>query len=413
MNNSSNLETVRLQEYRNKYSNECAQDLRTLKNSELDSRIKSLARQERELLTHVLHVIKEIDNRKLYLEMSYSSLFAYLTEAVGYSASSAQRRIDAARLLNEIPSLSDKIESGEIHLAQTSRIQKAAREIIRNRQIKVTSEDKLELLESLAGKNQRDTEKQVAQFFDMPIIQKSIEKTQADDSVRLEITLSKIQYDKLKQAQALVSHALPGNQIVDFIEYISNKVIKQKTTTAAASVGKVFRNQQKPNCKAELGASDQINSFGHFDLTHPMSSVSNINSTTQLNSSVQEKSESKLNSVTQVKSVNKLNSANQGNSVTNMNSENLENSADNIISARALKASQNGFSLKIKKKVLSHFSTCQYRDPNSDKICGSNWFLQVDHRHSRWAGGNNDFENATVLCSQHNKLKYRREVQLK
>ena len=44
-----------------------AKELRNLKNSELDLRIKSLARQERELLTQVLHVIKEIDNRRLYV----------------------------------------------------------------------------------------------------------------------------------------------------------------------------------------------------------------------------------------------------------------------------------------------------------------------------------------------------------
>ncbi len=111
------------------------QELRNLKNSELDLRIKSLARQERELLTQVLHVIKEIDNRRLYLELSYSSLFAYLTESVGYSAASAQRRIDASRLLNEIPALSEKIENGEIHLTQASMIQKAAREIKRTRQM--------------------------------------------------------------------------------------------------------------------------------------------------------------------------------------------------------------------------------------------------------------------------------------
>ena len=187
--------------------------LRHLKNSELDLRIKSLAQQERELLTQVLQVIKEIDNRRLYLELSYSSLFAYLTESVGYSAASAQRRIDAARLLNEIPALSEKIENGEIHLTQASMIQKAAREIKRTRQMIVSTEDKLDLLSSLSGKNQRETEIQVAQYFDMPLILKSIERAQADDSVRLEITLSKSQYEKLKQAQALLSHAVPSNHL--------------------------------------------------------------------------------------------------------------------------------------------------------------------------------------------------------
>jgi hypothetical protein len=72
-----------------------------------------------------------------------------------------------------------------------------------------------------------------------------------------------------------------------------------------------------------------------------------------------------------------------------------------------------GFPLGIKKKILSRHSSCQYRDPKSDKLCGSTWFLQIDHKHSRWAGGNNELKNATVLCSRHNNLKYRNESQIK
>ncbi len=72
-----------------------------------------------------------------------------------------------------------------------------------------------------------------------------------------------------------------------------------------------------------------------------------------------------------------------------------------------------GFPLGIKKKILSRHSSCQYRAPKSDKLCGSTWFLQIDHKHSRWAGGNNELNNATVLCSRHNNLKYRNEAQIK
>ncbi len=361
-----------------------AKELRTLKNSELDLRIKSLAQQERELLTQVLHVIKEINNRRLYLELGFSSLFAYLTESVGYSASSAQRRIDAARLLSEIPSLSEKIERGEIHLTQASMIQKAAREIKRTRQIRVSSEDKLELLASLSGKNHRDTDKQVAQYFDMPIIQKYFEKTQSDDSVRLEITLSKNQYEKLKQAQALVSHAVPSNQIIDFIEYVSDKVIKQKATAAVASIKKNGKDTKSHNHNAEINSTDHSYSVD------------------QAKSPVQKKP------MTQASSIDKLRSTTQLNSTT----ETDENSTSKTNPPRLPNRTQNGFSIKIKKKMLNRFSSCQYRDPKSDKLCGSNWFLQVDHKHSRWAGGNNELENATVLCSQHNNLKYRKEAYL-
>ncbi len=410
MNNSSKLTATDLPLLKTK-------ELRNLKNSELDSHIKSLARQERELLTQVLHVIKEIDNRRLYLEMSYSSLFAYLTEAVGYSAASAQRRIDAARLLNEIPSLSAKIESGEIHLTQASMIQKAAREIKRTRQIKVSTDDKLELLTSLSGKNQRDTEKQVAQFFDMPVIQKSVEKTQADDSVRLEITLTKSQYEKLKQAQALVSHALPSNQIVDFIEYVCDRVIKQKTISATASSKKTSANLSQPSAPSVTAIHSEILSVatspGEVSGKELANLQSELISTNLINSSAQITFLNQRNPTNQIKPTTLVNSAAQMYSSIHTKPNAQTDSSSLEKSSNHTESTNKGFPRKIKKSALSRLAVCQYRDSKTDKLCGSTWFLQVDHKHSQWAGGNNQIENATVLCSQHNNLKYRREVHLK
>ncbi len=404
MNNSLTLTTTITT------AEQTTKELRYLKNSELDSCIKSLAQQERELLTQVLHVIKEIDNRRLYLELSYSSLFAYLTESVGYSAASAQRRIDAARLLNEIPALSEKIENGEIHLTQASMIQKAAREIKRTRQMVVSTKDKLDLLSSLSGKNQRETEIQVAQYFDMPIIQKSIERAQSDDSVRLEITLSKSQYEKLKQAQALLSHTVPSNHLADFIEYISGRVIKQKTSV---------KNNVKPdrnldvkidrNFEKKLSAKLNTKLDGILDSSFAAESAksprsSSVTSFTELTKGLQ--------TGQFLGSSNKFHDAL---SKTSFTKPSTILSAAELASLPIKKNTEisKGFPLGIKKQILSRHLSCQYRDPKSDKLCGSTWFLQIDHKHSRWAGGNNELKNATVLCSRHNNLKYRKEAQIK
>jgi 5-methylcytosine-specific restriction endonuclease McrA len=66
-------------------------------------------------------------------------------------------------------------------------------------------------------------------------------KVQTDESVRLEFTLSKEQFAKLQQAQDLLSHALPNQDIASFLEYVADKIIKQKTlikpkTTATMAV---------------------------------------------------------------------------------------------------------------------------------------------------------------------------------
>lgn len=64
----------------------------------------------------------------------------------------------------------------------------------------------------------------------------------------------------------------------------------------------------------------------------------------------------------------------------------------------------------IKKQILNKDRCCQYKDPNTGKVCGSTRFTQVDHRHSVWAGGSNNIANLQILCFQHNQHKYRRET---
>ncbi|HEY1079906.1 MAG TPA: HNH endonuclease signature motif containing protein [Bdellovibrio sp.] len=74
-----------------------------------------------------------------------------------------------------------------------------------------------------------------------------------------------------------------------------------------------------------------------------------------------------------------------------------------VFSARAT------LSVRTKKIVLNKNRCCQFRDPLSGKLCGSTRFLQVDHRHSVWAGGTNELQNLQTLCAEHNRHKYRKE----
>src|SRR6185312_2664003 len=97
--------------------------LQKLNDTELTEKIKSLAREERELTRTIIEHIAEIDRRKTFLAMAYSSLYEYLIKEIGYSEGAAQRRIDAARLLERVPEVAAKIESGAINLSQISKLQ--------------------------------------------------------------------------------------------------------------------------------------------------------------------------------------------------------------------------------------------------------------------------------------------------
>ena len=204
-------------------------NLKALNQSQLDQRIKTLAQKERDLLHEVLLTIKEIDSRRTFLELGFGSLFDYLVQGVGYSEGSAQRRIDAARLLKEIPEIAEKIQSGQIKLNQISLVQKAAREVFKTKAVKVSAQDKIELLDKLDSKNHHESQKEVASFFDLPVLEQPKQKVQSDESVRVEFTLSKEAFEKLKLAQELLSHSVPTQDLAIFLEHICDKIIKQRT----------------------------------------------------------------------------------------------------------------------------------------------------------------------------------------
>ncbi|MBC7465351.1 MAG: HNH endonuclease [Bdellovibrio sp.] len=144
-----------------------ASDFKKLSNTELDQTLKQAVRKERQLLSEILLHMVEVDRRKLFLTLAYPNLFDYLTKHIGYSAGSAQRRIDAARLSKE--------ESP-----------------------KVTH--------------------------------------QQNESVRLEVTLTKAQWGKLNQMRELLSSSLPSGSWDEVLEYVSDKVITQKSPKTKITV---------------------------------------------------------------------------------------------------------------------------------------------------------------------------------
>ncbi|MGZ3770126.1 MAG: HNH endonuclease, partial [Bdellovibrio sp.] len=68
---------------------------------------------------------------------------------------------------------------------------------------------------------------------------------------------------------------------------------------------------------------------------------------------------------------------------------------------------------KTRKAVLSRDLCCQFKDHKTGRQCKSTYALEVDHKTSRWAGGDHSIENLQVLCFQHNQFKYKKESQIR
>lgn len=185
--------------------------LTSISNYDLENNLKSLVRKERMLLHLILQHIIEVDVRKLYSERSYPSMFEYLTREIGYSNAAAMRRLEAARFLNVIPALSEKIQEGSINLSQVGELARAIKEKERQGE-KISNETKGDIIQQIAGLNLEQTQKAVAMCLDIELRDPERVKFQRDDSVHLSITLTREQYEMLTNCKEKAAHSLQLNK---------------------------------------------------------------------------------------------------------------------------------------------------------------------------------------------------------
>ena len=189
-------------------------------NQELNEKLCGLVRQERALTYEILDLIIAVETRGLHLEMGYSSLFDYLTRFLGYCESSAYRRMQAARLLREVPAAKEALVEGKLQLTQMAKVESAAK--------KKNPVVKAKVLQKLAGKNLLETQKILAVEFGTEERKTQITYTR-DQHVNLTLRLSSEQFAKLKQVQALLSHAVPNGSFAEILERLCDEKIKAKT----------------------------------------------------------------------------------------------------------------------------------------------------------------------------------------
>ena len=67
--------------------------------------------------------LREINSRKLYFEMGFSSLFDYAVRELGYSEGAAYRRIKAMKLCQDLPETENQLQSGNLSLSAASQLQ--------------------------------------------------------------------------------------------------------------------------------------------------------------------------------------------------------------------------------------------------------------------------------------------------
>ncbi|HET6350122.1 MAG TPA: HNH endonuclease signature motif containing protein [Candidatus Krumholzibacteria bacterium] len=127
--------------------------LRSLSDPEILSRTAALVARERALTLDVLLHLNEVERRALHLKCGHSSMFAYCTDALGYSASAASRRIRTARCIARFPEVFSLLECNEVNLSTISQVSRI-----------LTPDNHHAVLTRIRGKSQREVDAIVAEY---------------------------------------------------------------------------------------------------------------------------------------------------------------------------------------------------------------------------------------------------------
>jgi len=187
-------------------------NLKHLNDKTLLSEIKKLVSQELSLTVEVLQHLREIDKRKLYSDLKCSSLFDYCVRELGFSEASAQRRIIASRLIDDIPDLIEKIEKGKLTLTNISQ----ANQFFRENEIK-NPEQKNEILNAIEGLSKKGCEEKLLGmgFKNKP-------------RPSYNITISEETHSQLQHLQALIGKNLSMDELLLIMVKTTKENIEKK-----------------------------------------------------------------------------------------------------------------------------------------------------------------------------------------
>lgn len=206
-------------------------DLSQIGNHELLGRLEKLSRTERKITHIILWHILEVDNRKLYADRGFSSCFEYLTKGLDYSEGSANRRLQSARLLKQVPEIAEKIEAGSLNLSQLAQVQKCLR-VKKKAGEKVSTAKTQEILSLVENRNTFETQKVLVKELNCSIEVNEKIQPQRNNSVKLEIVLTEEQMKDLELAKNLLSHACPDRTWAEIISYLARNHNKKPKSTA-------------------------------------------------------------------------------------------------------------------------------------------------------------------------------------
>jgi len=339
-------------------------NLRTLSDKNLLENLKNLVCREREITLQTLHHLREVERRRLYAKMAYSSLFEYVVKELKYSESAAQRRISSMRLLKEIPVIESKVQSGALTLSALSQAQTFFRQ---EKETIKSVEEKVEILELLENKTLHQVQRELLSRSSNPasLVPERVKAVSATHS-EIKFLAEAGLLNDIEELRNLLSHSKPCASIKDLIAFAVSRAVNELRPKAPKN-----SSATKTEERVTASGENRAPSMTHVNPKSPKISHVGIGAhvaeTRRLKVCHIKKTTDSPQRITQSKS-------------------------------RYIK-------YEVKRQVWQRDGgQCTFSDPASGRKCCSKYKVEFDHIVPFAMGGQNSVENLRLRCQAHNQL---------
>jgi hypothetical protein len=200
-----------------------------LSDDEVLERLSAICLEGYARTAKILLYLIAVEERRIHLTTAHESMAGFCVHKLKMSEGTAFRRINAARLVKQFPSLLPRIERGELHLSTLMQLRPH-----------LTKDNVDELAAAAAGKTQMQVDDLLARRAPKPDVPSSIVELPKSDARRaskiqpvsesrflVQMTVSKEVREQLVRARDLMSHRNPSNDLGVVLEAALELLIPQ------------------------------------------------------------------------------------------------------------------------------------------------------------------------------------------
>jgi 5-methylcytosine-specific restriction endonuclease McrA len=358
--------------------------LKNLSNCELILSTRSALRDLRQAEVHLLRHFGEIAKRRLWTEAG--SLYKFLARTFELTDDQIYPRLQALRLLQALPELEVKLESGQLSVTNALKAQQVFAAESKKRLVPL--EEKRELMASLENASTREADRVLAiRYPQSKSLPEMIRPVAANQNL-IQFYVDDETLKQIEELKARFSHQMPSGRMEDLIKILIRKVNRpakpraKRTQTAQTA-------QTLQTVKVE-----QVEQTEQAEQRHRVATNSQGQPDAQAQKSAKERARTQSSSPTQDSKTTQ---------VPNHDPVPSSNQVKKIVT----KARSRYISVVAKRELeKTRANGCAHKDRGTGRRCGSTYFLQMDHVHEFSCGGSNAVDNLQWLCGFHNRHRF-------